>query len=78
MKKLLCLGVLLAIAVIYIISIASAIRRIVRTAEFAAEMIKQDMAELRQSIKTRGLTLGVLAGFLRGLKRRRTHTSTKK
>jgi hypothetical protein len=70
--------ILLAIAVIYIITIASAIRRIVRTAEFAAEMVKEDIAELRQSIKTRGLTLGVISGFFKGLGRKHASLKRKK
>ncbi len=70
--------ILLAIVAIYIITIASAIRRIVRTVGFAAEMVKEDMAELRQSIKTRGVTLGALAGFLKGFGRRYTTSKRKK
>ena len=70
--------ILLAIGIIYIITIVRTIRRIIRTAEFAAEMVKEDVAELRQSIKSRGLTLGALAGFFKGLGRRHTASKHKK
>jgi biopolymer transport protein ExbB/TolQ len=62
---------LIAIVVIYAISIIRTFRRIIRTAEFAAEMLKEDMSELRQSIKTKGLSLSALLSFFRHIGKRR-------
>jgi|GEM_PF-3196054 len=61
------LAVLLAVIFIYIIGILNAIRRIVRTAEFATEMLKDDVVELRRSIKAHGLTIAALGRFFRHL-----------
>lgn len=61
---------LLAIVIIYAITIIRTIRRAVRTAEFAAELLKEDAALLRQSIKRRGFSLAILLDFLRHIGRR--------
>lgn len=63
--------VLIAVVLIYAISIIYSLRRIIRSAEFAAEMIKEDLSELRQNLKTHGLSLRALLGFLKSLGRRR-------
>lgn len=63
--------VLVAVVVIYIISIVRSLRRAVRTAEIAAEIVTEDVKALREDLKTRGFSLGVLASFLRNLNRRR-------
>jgi hypothetical protein len=59
-----------AIVAIYVISIVRTIRRIVLSAEFAAEMIKEGVAEVRHNIQTRGFTLGSLLGIFKHLGRR--------
>lgn len=70
--------ILLAVVVIYAISIVRTIRRVVRTAEFAAELLKEDVMELRHSLKTRGFTLAALLSFFRHLGRRRIMSNRKK
>ncbi len=61
--------IFLAVLAIYAISIVRTIRRLVRTAEFTAELLKDGVSDLRDNIKRRGFTTGVLAGFLRSLRR---------
>ncbi len=56
--------VLLAIGTIYLITIFRAVKRIVRTAEFASEVIRDDVMELRNNIKQKGFSMGAFAGFL--------------
>jgi hypothetical protein len=72
------LAVLVAVVLIYLISIIRTIRRIVRTAEFATEVLKEDVAELRASIKARGLSLGALFDFFKHLARVRILPKRKK
>ena len=59
--------ILLAIGILYLITIFQAIKRIVRTAEFASKVISEDVMELRDNIKERGLSFGAFASFLTGL-----------
>ena len=70
--------VLLAVIIIYVISIFRTVRRIVRTAEFAADMVKEDLTELRSNIKQRGLSLSALAGFFKNVTHRRIIPKRKK
>jgi MFS superfamily sulfate permease-like transporter len=70
--------ILLAIGVIYLISIFRTIRRIVRTAEFATEMVKEDLVELRNNIKSRGFSLSALMNFFKNITKRRIFPKSKK
>lgn len=63
--------VLLAILVIYIISVFRTVRRIVRTAEFASNVIKEDLGELRDNLKQKGFSIFAFMDFFKTLFSRR-------
>jgi hypothetical protein len=63
--------ILVGVVMIYIISIFMTIRRVIRTAEFASEVIRDDLMELRQNIKEKGVTMSGLFNFFAGLSRKK-------
>jgi hypothetical protein len=65
------LTILLAVGIIYLVSIFRSVRRVVRTAEFATDMVKEDLVELRDNIKSQGFNLRDLLGFFHGVSRKR-------
>lgn len=70
--------VLLAVLVIYIISVFRTVRRIVRTAEFATNVIKEDLGELRDNLKQKGFNIFAFIDFFKNIATRRIIPSRKK
>ncbi len=63
--------VLLAVLVIYLISVFRTVRRIAKTAEFATNMVKEDLTELSSNLKQKGLSFGAFASFFKNVFSRR-------
>jgi hypothetical protein len=72
------IAVLLTVIGVYLISIFRTVRRIVETAEFATEVVKEDLAELRQNIKQRGFSLSAFLKFFKDMGRKRILPRRKK
>ena len=70
--------ILLAIIAVYIISVFRTVRRIVRTAEFASNVIKEDLGDLRDNIKQKGFSVLAFIDFFKTLARRRIIPRRKK
>lgn len=61
------LGILLAVLIIYIIKISRDIKYISQRAKSEADLISQDLSELRQNIKDKGAKLKFFASFFNNL-----------
>jgi hypothetical protein len=70
--------ILLAILTIYIISVFRTVRRIVRTAEFATNMVKEDLGELRDNLKQKGFNIFAFIDFFKNIAKRRVIPRRKK
>jgi hypothetical protein len=70
--------ILLAILTIYIISVFRTVRRIVRTAEFATNMVKEDLGELRDNLKQKGFNIFAFLDFFKNIASRRIIPKRKK
>jgi hypothetical protein len=69
---------LLAVGLIYLIFFLRSVKRIAKTAEHATEIVSEDIAELRDSIRDKGVTIGAVAKFASGLNKRRVFGTKKK
>lgn len=63
--------ILLAIGLLYLIMFLRTVRQVARTAQQASEIISEDISELRDSIKEKGMTLGAIAKFAKGMSKQR-------
>lgn len=63
--------VLLIIALIYIIAFVRTIKTVARTALRATEIVSEDISELRQSIKEKGVSVGAFTKFAKNLSKRK-------
>jgi 5-bromo-4-chloroindolyl phosphate hydrolysis protein len=70
--------ILIAIIAIYVISVFRTVRRIVRTAEFAANVVKEDFGELRTNLKEQGLNFFAFANFFKNIAKKRIIPNRKK
>ncbi|MBI5530253.1 MAG: hypothetical protein HY918_02010 [Candidatus Doudnabacteria bacterium] len=64
------LTVLLAVLIIYIIKISRDIKHITNKARSEAELISQDLSDLRQNVKDHGAKLKYFASFFSNLNKR--------
>ncbi|MDR3643335.1 MAG: hypothetical protein P4L74_06970 [Candidatus Doudnabacteria bacterium] len=62
------LGLLLAILIIYIIKISRDIKYISQKAKSEADLISQDLSDLRQNVRGGGSKLKYFASFFSGLR----------
>ncbi len=65
------LTVLLAILIIYVIKISKDIKYISQKAKDEAELISQDLSELRENVVKKGLKLKYLVSFFNNLKNKK-------
>jgi predicted Holliday junction resolvase-like endonuclease len=65
------LTVLLGILIIYIIKISKDIRYISQKAKNEAELISQDLSELRDNIKDKGMKLKYFMSFFNNLRKKK-------
>lgn len=72
------LTIILVIIGAYLISVFRTVRRIVRTAEFAADMVKEDLGELRANLKQKGFSFFAFVDFFKNLAKRRIIPRRKK
>ena len=70
--------ILLAILTIYIISVFRTVRRIVKTAEFASNVIKEDLGELRTNLKEKGFNIFAFIDFFKNIASKRIMSRKKK
>lgn len=63
--------ILVAIAVLYIITFVRTIKRVAQTAQRASEIVSEDISQLRDNIRERGLSLGAIATFAKNLSKRK-------
>lgn len=64
-------GAILVTGLVYIILILRSLRRLSKTAERVTEVVGTDVAELRQNIKDKGLSVTAFAKFFHSLARRK-------
>ena len=64
------LAILLAIAMVYIIKISRDIKYISQKARGGADLISQDLSELRQNVKDGGAKLKFFASFFNNLSKK--------
>lgn len=65
------LTILIAIGLFYLITFLRTVRTIARTAHRASEIIGEDLSDLRQNIKEKGLNLGAVAKFANNIRRKK-------
>lgn len=68
---------MLAIGLIYIIMFLRTIKQVARTAQNAAELVSDDIQDLRENIREKGVSLGALAGFAKNIGKKRVHNKRK-
>ena len=69
--------VLLAIGIIYLIIFIRALKSVAKTAQRATEIVSEDLGDLRDSIKEKGVSVGAFTKFARGISRRRIYPKKK-
>lgn len=62
------LAILLAIAIVYVIKISKDIKYISNKAKSEADLISQDLSDLRQNVKNKGAKLKYFMSFFNNLK----------
>ncbi len=65
------LGILLAVLIVYIIKISRDIKYISQKARGEADLIAQDLSELRENIKDKGSKLKFFASFFNNLSKKK-------
>lgn len=65
--------IMVAIGLFYLITFLRTVRRVARTAQRASEIISEDLTDLRQNIKEKGLNLGAVAKFANNIRRKRIY-----
>jgi hypothetical protein len=66
--------IMLVIGLIYIIMFVRTIRAVAKTAQRATEIVSEDLGELRDSIKEKGVTVGAFTKFAKNIGRRKIIT----
>ena len=69
---------LLAIGLLYLIFFLRAIKKVAKTAQRGAEIVSEDLADLRQNIKAKGFSLAAFAGFAKNIAKKNIFGSKKK
>ncbi len=69
--------VLLAIGLLYIIIFVRTIKEVAKTAQRATELVSDDIGHLRDNIRERGFSLGAIASFIAGLRRKKVSRNKK-
>ncbi|HEX3095763.1 MAG TPA: hypothetical protein VHQ20_01445 [Patescibacteria group bacterium] len=59
--------IMLAIALVYIISFVRTIKQVARTAQRATELVTEDISNFRENIHKNGLTIGAIGALVKGL-----------
>jgi hypothetical protein len=59
--------IMIAIGLLYIISFIRTVRRVAKTAQRASEIVSEDISDLRDNIRDKGLSLGALAKFAKNV-----------
>lgn len=65
------LGILFAVLIVYIIKISRDIKYISQKARGEADLISQDLSELRQNVKDKGAKLKFFASFFNNLSKKK-------
>jgi len=65
------LGILLAVLMLYIIRIAKDVKYITKKAKDEAELISEDLSELRHNVKAEGAKLKFFMSFFNNLTKKR-------
>ncbi|MFA5991550.1 MAG: hypothetical protein WC794_04895 [Candidatus Doudnabacteria bacterium] len=65
------LGILLAVLIVYIIKISRDIKYISKKARSEADLISQDLSELRENVKDKGAKLKFFASFFNNLSKKK-------
>jgi uncharacterized membrane protein len=63
--------VLLVIGLVYVILFLRTIKEVARTAKRATDIVSEDISDLRNTVKERGVSLGALAKFAKNVGKRR-------
>jgi 5-bromo-4-chloroindolyl phosphate hydrolysis protein len=59
--------IMIAIGLLYVISFVRTIRRVGKTAQRATELVSQDISDLRDNIREKGVNIGTLTNFAKGI-----------
>lgn len=70
--------ILLAIGLLYVIMFVRTLKEVAKTAKRATELVSEDIANLRDNIQERGFSLGAIASFISGLRRKKASSKNKK
>ncbi len=62
--------VLVAIGLIYVIIFLRTIKKVALTAQRATEIVSEDLGDLRDSIKEKGVSVGAFTKFAKGISRK--------
>lgn len=65
--------ILIGIALFYLITFLRTVRTVAKTAKRASEIVSEDLSDLRQNIKEKGLNLGAVAKFANNIRRKRIY-----
>ena len=71
------LTILVGIALFYIITFVRTIRTVARTAQRATEIVSEDFADLRESIREKGPSIGAFAKFANNLRKKKVYNKRK-
>jgi hypothetical protein len=63
--------VMVVIGLIYVIMFVRTIKTVARTAQRATEIVSEDLGELRDSIKDKGVSMGAFTKFAKNIGRKR-------
>ncbi len=65
------LGILLAVLAVYLIKISRDVKYITQRAKSEADLISQDLSDLRQNVKDKGAKLKFFANFFNNLSKKK-------
>ncbi|MDQ3018640.1 MAG: hypothetical protein M3Q64_02105 [bacterium] len=63
--------IMLAVGLIYVIMFLRTIKQVALTAQRATEIVSEDIADLRDTIKERGMSVGALTSFAKNLSKKK-------
>ncbi len=69
--------VMLAIGLVYFIMFLKTIKEVARTAQRATELVSEDIADLRENIRDKGVSLGAIADFAKNISKKRVYNKKK-
>ena len=69
---------MLAIGIIYLIMFLRTIKQVARTAQRATEIVSEDIGELRDSIREKGVSVGAFTNFAKNISKRKIFPKNKK